>query len=98
MPRNESARELLAAFGDELRFLLIVSEATVVHEGEAPEVNVRVAFGRDTDPGLSIGWICVLVQRIWLICCKYIHQIDHTLYTEYLNRSADRGDVVTQFE
>jgi isoleucyl-tRNA synthetase len=37
MPRSDAGRELLAAFGDELRFLLIVSEATVVDEGEAPE-------------------------------------------------------------
>ena len=40
-PRNDAARELLAAFGDELRFLLIVSEATIVDGGEAPEDAVE---------------------------------------------------------
>ncbi|MEJ2401795.1 MAG: isoleucine--tRNA ligase [Xanthomonadales bacterium] len=40
-PRNDSASELLAAFGDELRFLLIVSEATVMDVGEAPEDAFR---------------------------------------------------------
>ena len=40
-PRNDAARELLAAFGDELRFLLIVSEATVTEGGEAPDDAVR---------------------------------------------------------
>jgi len=41
MPRNDAARDLLAAFGDELRFLLIVSDATVVDSGEAPEGAVE---------------------------------------------------------
>jgi isoleucyl-tRNA synthetase len=36
-PRNAAARDLLEAFGDELRFLLIVSEATVADPGEAPD-------------------------------------------------------------
>jgi len=37
MARNAASRELLDAFGDELRFLLIVSDATIVEAGEAPD-------------------------------------------------------------
>ena len=41
MPLSDAGREILAAFAEELRFLLIVSEATVVEGGEAPDEAVR---------------------------------------------------------